>query len=216
MAKVLIFIDKRENKDIEQYFCQYDVDLQNKTLLCGDFLLSDRVCIERKTANDFVSSIIDKRLFSQLKDLKENFERPLLIIEGNTLYGRVQPNVIRGALAAITIDMQIPIIWTNDMAETAGMIYWIARREQFDLKREVPIRGKRSKMTLSEEQEFLIHGLPNVSIKRCKDLLEHFKTPEKIFKASEKELVKVSGIGKGIAKRIREVVSEKYKSDEKQ
>ncbi|MCD6476711.1 MAG: hypothetical protein J7K26_00905 [Candidatus Aenigmarchaeota archaeon] len=210
MAKVLIFIDKRENNDIEKYFYQYEVEIQKKMLICGDFLLSDRVVIERKTTNDFINSIIDKRIFNQLKEMKENFEKPLLIIEGNSLYGRLQPNIIRGVLAAITIDLQIPIIWTKDMAETAGMIYWIARREQFDMKREIPLRGKKSKLSLSEQQEFLIHGLPNISIKRSKDLLKYFKTPEKVFKASEKELLKVKGIGKGIAKKIRKILTTKY------
>ena len=75
MVKVLIFMDKRENKDLEKYFFQYDIDLQNKMLLCGDFILSDRVCVERKTTNDFISSIMDRRLFTQLKELKDKFSK---------------------------------------------------------------------------------------------------------------------------------------------
>jgi len=211
MNRVLIFIDSRENSIIE-YFKQYDCVIQKKMLLYGDFLVSDRVCIEKKTVNDFIQSITDKRLFQQLKLLKENFEKPILIIEGeNSLYGTLQPNVIRGALSSITVDLRIPIIWTRDIADTAGIIYWMARREQLLEKREVVLRNKRIPETTEEKQEYLLSSLPDVSNVRAKALLEHFKSPQAIFNASEEELQKVKGIGKKIAKNIRKVLEKNYR-----
>ena len=110
MTKVLIFVDMREDSILD-YFKQYDCITQRKMLLYGDFICSDRVCIEKKVTKDFVQSITDKRLFIQLKAMKDNFEKPLLIIEGEeSLYGYLQPNIIRGALAAITVDLSIPIV----------------------------------------------------------------------------------------------------------
>lgn len=212
MGRVLIFIDTRElASGIDKYFAQYECQLQKKMLVCGDYLCSDRVIIEKKTTDDFVQSIIDKRLFEQLATMKENFEKPILIIEGDSLYGRVHPNVIRGALSAIVLDLSIPIIWTKDMADTAGIIFWIAKKEQIDEKREIAVRGKTKKETMEQKQEFLISGLPGISIVRAKSLLKHFKKPEKIFSASQKELQKVEGIGTKIAKRIREVLEKDYK-----
>ncbi|MBU3904863.1 MAG: hypothetical protein KJ906_01800 [Nanoarchaeota archaeon] len=212
MANVIVFMDKRENTSrLTQYFDQYDCDLQKKMLLYGDFLVSDRVCIERKTTSDFISSIVDRRLFQQLKDLKENFEKPILIIEGDTLYGRLQPNAIRGALASIVLDFQIPIIWTKDLAETVGMIYWIARREQIDENRDVPIRSGKKISTVKDQQEFLIHGLPGISLVRSRALLKYFKTPEQIFNADEKDMLKVKNVGKGTIKKIKKLLTTKYK-----
>lgn len=212
MNKVLIFIDNREiNSGIVDYFGQYDCEIQPKMLLCGDFLLSDRVVVERKTVSDFIQSITDKRLFQQLNLMKENFERPILIIEGEeSLYGVLQPNVIRGALAAITIDLSIPIIWTRDVADTAGIVYWIARREQILEKREIVLRNKRVPKSNKEKQEYFISSLPDVSVVRAKALLKHFKSPRNIFDASEKELTGVKGIGKGIAKKIKKVIEKDY------
>ena len=211
MNRVLIFIDSRENSIIE-YFKQYDCEIQKKMLLYGDFLVSDRVCIEKKTVNDFIQSITDKRLFQQLKLLKENFEKPILIIEGeSSLYGTLQPNIIRGALSSITVDLGIPILWTRDIADTAGIIYWIARREQLLEKREVVLRNKKVPETTEEKQEYLISSLPDVSNVRAKALLEYFKTPQAIFNASEEELQKVKGIGKKIAKNIRKVLEKNYR-----
>ncbi len=214
MKKVIVYMDNREDRSLDQYFSQYDCSLQRKMLVCGDFLVSDRVCIERKTISDFIQSIVDGRLFQQLKLMKDNFEKPLLIIEGSdhgTLYERLHPNTIRGALAAISLDMGMPIIWTNDFADTVGMVYWIARREQLQLKREVPIRIKQKAKTPKEQQEFLVAGLPDISVIRAKSLLKHLKTPLAIFNASEKELQEVDGIGKKIAKNIRKILEKQYK-----
>jgi Fanconi anemia group M protein len=210
MSEVLIFVDIRESSILE-YFKQYDCIVQKKMLLYGDFICSDRVCIEKKTVKDFIQSIIDKRLFQQLKAMKDNFEKPILIIEGEeSLYGYLQPNIIRGALAAVTVDLAIPIIWTRDLADTAGLIYWIAKREQIDEKREVVLRNKRVPETLKEQQEYLISSLPDVSSVRAKALLEYFKSPENVFKASVEELQEVNGIGKKIAEKIKKVIENQH------
>jgi len=210
MTKVLIFVDTREDSILD-YFKQYDCITQRKMLLYGDFICSDRVCIEKKVTKDFVQSITDKRLFIQLKAMKDNFEKPLLIIEGEeSLYGYLQPNIIRGALAAITVDLSIPIIWTRDLADTAGLVFWIAKREQIDEKREVSLRDKKVPETTKERQEYLISSLPDISSVRARYLLKHLKSPQKIFNANEKELKEVKGVGDKIAKRIREVIEKEY------
>ncbi len=206
MGKVLIFVDTRES-NILDYFSQYDCTVQRKMLLSGDFIVSDRVAIEKKTVKDFVSSIIDKRLFSQLKAMKDNFEKPLLIIEGReSLYGTLSPNMIRGALAAVTVDLGIPVLWTEDLADTAGLVFWIAKREQIDEKRENVLVNKKCPTTIKEQQEYLVASLPDISLVRSRQLLKHFRSPKNVFDASEKDLQQVKGIGKKIAERIRKVV----------
>lgn len=210
MSKVLIFVDSREDSILD-YFKQYDCLIQRKMLLIGDFIVSDRVVIEKKTVKDFISSIMDKRLFSQLKSMKDNFEKPLLVIEGEeSLYGMLSPNIIRGALAAVTVDLGIPVLWTRDLADTAGLIYWIAKREQIDEKREVSFRNKKCPETVKERQEYLVASLPDISLVRSKELLKHFKSPKNIFNASERELQEVKGIGKKIAERAKKVIDENY------
>ena len=210
MSKVLIFVDTRESSILD-YFRQYDCIVQRKMLLIGDFVLSDRIVIEKKTVKDFIQSIMDKRLFTQLKEMKDNFEKPLLIIEGEeSLYGYLQPNIIRGALSAVTVDLGIPILWTRDLADTAGLIFWIAKREQIDEKREVSLRDKKTPVTREGKQEYLVASLPDVSAVRAKALLKHFKSPKNVFNASTKELQEVKGIGKKIAEKINKVVEEEY------
>jgi ERCC4-type nuclease len=210
MSKVLIFVDTRESSILE-YFRQYDCTVQRKMLLMGDFVVSDRIAIEKKTVSDFIQSITDKRLFTQLRAMKDNFEKPLLLIEGyESLYGQLHPNTIRGALSAITVDLGIPILWTKDLADTAGLVYWIARREQIDEKREVCIKDRKMPKTLKEQQEYLVASLPDISIVRSKALLKHFKSPMNIFNASPKDMQEVKGVGKKIAEKIKNIIEKDY------
>ncbi|MBU3896645.1 MAG: hypothetical protein KJ697_01790 [Nanoarchaeota archaeon] len=184
----------------------YDFSVKNSENFVGGMV----PVLLHNTASDFLSSIVDKRLFQQMKDLRENFEKPILIIEGNDLYDRLHPNAVRGALASIALDFKIPIIWTKNVAETVGMIFCIARREQIDERKTVSFIEKKKATSLKDQQELLVHGLPGVSIVRARSLLKHLKTPGKIFNASEKTLAKVENIGKTTAKKIRKVLVSKY------
>jgi ERCC4-type nuclease len=208
--KVIIFMDKRES--LYQALTDFDCEVRQKMLVVADYVLSDRIAVERKTSDDFIASIIDQRIFKQLSALKENFDKPILIIEGNGLSSdRVPANVVRGALASIAIDFAIPILWTKNKQETAGMIYWIAKREQIGEKREIAIRAGKKATTLTAQQEFLVSGLPGISNVRARELLKYFSNPMAIFSAEESELSSVKKLGSKTAKNIKEVLTKKYR-----
>lgn len=210
---VVIFADNREFASrVVKELARLDCVVKPKQLEVGDYILSERVCVERKTAPDFLGSIFDQRIFAQLHDLKDSFPKPILIIEGHDLYSErnVHPNAIRGALACIAVDYAIPILWTEGPEETAAMLFWIAKREQVDEDRCLAIRASRKTETLKEQQEFLVAGLPGVNTKRARHLLEKLGTPEKVFRASEERLKKVDGIGNVMARNLRKVLTEKY------
>jgi len=211
--EVIIYSDIREASskiiDILKKRCK----VEEKSLPVGDYLLSKRVCVERKTASDFLQSITDGRLFSQIKEMIENFKNPLIIIEGNGLFNgerKIHPNAIRGALASIAIDFGIPILWTENQLETAELLFSIAKREQLERKNSVSIRGKKKTRSMNEIQEYLIAGLPKISREKSRSLLKHFGTPQKIFTASEEELKNVEGVGEKLAKKIRKILTKSY------
>lgn len=187
-------------------------EVEARQLSVGDFILSDRVGVERKSTGDFLQSIVDKRLLPQVKLLRETFERPVLILEGKSLFFRraIHPNAIRGALAALTVDLGIPILPTRDEEDTALTLMAIARREQISEVREVAIRGVAKGLTLGETQRFIVEGLPGVSAVLAKRLLERFETVERVMCASEEELQQVRGIGREKARSIRRVLTAIY------
>jgi ERCC4-type nuclease len=61
--------------------------IQKGRLPTGDYLIDDRVLVERKTHADFVASLIDGRLFPQVACLARSEYRSLMLLEGS-----VRPN----------------------------------------------------------------------------------------------------------------------------
>lgn len=212
--KVLIFADNREfQSDVVKELARKNCAVKPKQLEVGDFILSEKVAVERKTTSDFLSSVFDQRIFDQLKNLNKSFEKPVLLIEGTDIYSErdVHPNSIRGALSSIAIDLEIPILWSQSQDDTAAILFWIAKREQIEEERNVAIRGGKQPTTLEEKQLWLVAGLPGVDRVRAERILDHFKTPEEVFKADVSELKEVKGVGDKIAKKIRNVLTKEEK-----
>lgn len=207
-----IYVDPRERGMAKLLEARgMEVTLQN--LEVGDYVVSDRVAIERKTASDFVDSIIDpeRNLFRQIRDLSRTYDRPVLILEGRDLYSRqVNPSSIRGALAAVAVDYGVPIIPTEDQDETASIIALLATRERKE-GHEPKVHGHKTARTLKEQQEYLVSAIPSVGPRVARNLLKHFGSIERIMTAKQEELQEVEMVGPRIAERIRELVGGEYK-----
>lgn len=208
----VVFADTREgNSKVIRHLSEMEIDVKVQAMAVGDYQVSDEVVIERKTAKDFVDSIVDKRLFKQARSLMEEFKRPLIILEGDDLYnGMINPNAIRGSIASIALDFGISIIPTRNAQDTAAMIKRIAIREQSGEKTPIQIRTDKKPVNLWEQQLFIIESLPNIGPVNAKNLLEYFGTVANIINASESQLQEVEGIGKKTAANIRKVVDSKY------
>ncbi|MDD4307462.1 MAG: ERCC4 domain-containing protein, partial [Thermoplasmata archaeon] len=190
--------------------------VESKQLDVGDYLISDRVGVERKEVADLHASIMDGRLFQQVKALKRAYQSPLIIIEGEGLYtGRLSADAIRGTLASITVDFGVPIMFTANDLETAEFLHTLVKRESAE-GRTPGIRGEKGTMLVQERQQFMIEGLPNVSGILAQRLLAHFGSVKAVLEANEDQLMEVKGIGKGIAKAIRETLEARYYSKEKE
>ena len=210
--KPVVYADSREgNSKVIRHLTEMEMDVKVRPMAVGDYQVSDDVAIERKTAKDFVDSIMDKRLFKQATDLREEFKNPLIILEGDDLYnGFINPNAVRGSIASIALDFGISIIPTRNAQDTAAMIKRIAIREQTGEKPHIQTRTDKKPVNMWEQQLFIVESLPNIGPVNAKKLLEHFGTVSKVINASENELMEVEGIGKKTAKNIRKVVDSKY------
>ena len=213
--KLTIFVDPRETRSgVARFLAKAGVDLKLQNLEIGDYVVSDRVCIERKSVIDFLDSLVNKRrnLLEQIHRLKSEYEKPLLVIEGESIYGQrnVHPNVVRAVMATIAVDFSVPIIQTRDETDTASLIYVIAKREQMPNKTEVNPHGKKPSASLKEQQEYFISALSNIGIVTTRNLLRRFKTIERILTASKEELMEVEHVGEKTAEHIKAVLSAEY------
>jgi len=207
-----IYVDPRE-RGMAKLLEGRGAEVTLKNLEVGDYVVSDRVAIERKTAQDFVASIIDpeRNLFRQIADLARSYERPVLILEGRDLYSRqVSASSIQGALASVAVDYGMPIIPTEDQEDTASVITMLAARER-RAGHEPKLHGHKTARTLKEQQEYLISAIPSVGPSVARKLLRHFGSIEKVIAASKEELQEVDMVGPKIAERIRELVGVEYK-----
>ncbi|HEY3422091.1 MAG TPA: DEAD/DEAH box helicase, partial [Methanocellaceae archaeon] len=214
-----LFVDSREIRSgVARALEDMKVSLNIQTLEVGDYVLSDRVCVERKTTDDFLSTLFggDRSLFEQIIAMKHSYLRPLLIIEGEGLYTkrRISPAVIQGVLSSIVIDYGVPVMFTHDEVETAAFLYSIARREQVERKRSVNPHAQKSSQTMAERQEYLVSAISEVGPVLARNLLKHFGSVKAIVEAPEEELIKVEKVGEKTAKKIREVMDARYKTDQ--
>ncbi len=216
-SKIKIFADFREKgSGVIKELANQGLDIKMQNLAVGDYILSDRVCVEFKRKSDFINSIVDKRLLSQVKSLKENFEKPLIIIEGEEdLYSirRIHPNAINGMLAAIAIDFGIPIIFTKNFLETASLLKSIAKREQENEKKEFSFQIEKKPVTTKEQQEFIIGSLPGVGPSLAKSLLKKFKTIKNVINAEEEKLKKIEQLGPKKSAEIKRIIEEIYENE---
>ena len=211
----LIYVDTRESlllvDELKKIGCRVEI----KALPVGDFVASDEVIIERKTVNDFVKSVIDGRLFSQLLAIRASYRKPIIIIEGdrNKAVG-LGTAALFGALASLVSDFQVSTFMSADMSETCQMIFHIARREQIEKNKDIRIRSGRKPTSMKETQKFIVSGLPGVNNILADRLLTEFKTVANTFNAEEKKLKDVEGIGDILAKRISDVLRAEYTLDD--
>ena len=213
-GKPIVIVDSRElGSPTTRELSKHEVLITQETLSIGDFIISDRIAIERKTDDDFGASIIDGRLFEQVSNLRSAYEMAILVIEGESSQTarNIAPEAVIGAVASVIVDFGVPIVWTKTPPETALLILSIARREQSKGEHRPRVRFERKPKSLANEQEFIVAGLPLIDTVLARRLLRAFGTVERVFLASEKELQDVEGIGGKISEQIRRVLSSPYR-----
>ena len=205
-----IVADDRENS-IAKKFSREDIKVVKKRIDVADFILSEDTAVERKSAGDFVDSIIDNRLFDQLQDLND-YVKPILLIEGRNIYSQrnIDEKAVRGALSSVALDYGIPIIWSKDEEDTSRILMQIAEKEQIEKEKDVQVRANASGRTLKQQKEFIVAGLPGVNTKIARRLLDKFGNIDSIFSATEEELQEVEGLGEKKASSIRSILDEDY------
>ncbi len=164
-----------------------------------------------KKVPDFVASIIDGRLLDQIKDLKQNFEKSVVILEGEEdLFAvrKVHANAIRGMLSSIAIGFGVHILHTKNPKDSAALLAVMAKREQ-DTARSYTLHSGKP-ISEKEQQEFFISSIPNMGLVNARRLLEKFGSVKSVVNATLDEIVAINGIGKKTAERLIEFFRKGY------
>lgn len=210
----IIFDSREQQGAVVRHLHELGAHLEGRNLDIGDFILSDRVAVERKTCADFVDSLVDGRLFEQLRALHA-YPRPFLVLEGESLHGHrnVSVEAIMGALAAVTVDHGIPVLQVREPLDTARFVYAVAKREQTKEQRKLAVRPVKPTMTDAERQVYLLCGLPGISDILAERLLDQFGSVAAVFAASTTELSEVDLVGPQRASEIRRILDLAWQPD---
>lgn len=175
-----------------------------KTLTAGDYLVNDILLIERKSKEDFIQSILQKRLFDQCAKLKRYHYNLLLVIEGNPYKTdhKISREAIRGALLSLSVAWQIPVFYSGSPEETFEVL--IASGNQMLIHNKPIVRKGYKPTRFKNNQLFFLQGLPSIGPTLALALLNRFGSLNDILNAPAGELRKVSGIGSKKAKTIKE------------
>ena len=207
-----ISIDDRETSSkVVELLSGLGAAIRLERLAHGDYAIGDRILIERKTARDFVDTLINRDLLGQVKAMAETVPRPVVIIEGGDLYTQrdIHPNAIKGVLAALTIDMGVSLLFTRDEQDTAQMIFVLAKRENSE-RGERKVHPHKSHSSLREDQEYIISSFPEIGMKNARLLLSHFGSVQAIVNAELLELLAIKGIGGKTAQKIYDLCRHPY------
>ena len=213
LENLRIIVDERERKSgIPELLKSVGLNVEMKTLPIGDYIVASETVVERKSIRDLMSSVFDGRLFDQCSRLKEHFEHPILLVEGNV--DEIEditdnPLIFYGAISTVALDFKIPIIPTPNATHTAKLLVSMCSRK--DSPKGPFLKKIKKSSNLQKQQLSVLCSLPGIGEKFAVRMLEKFETPFKVFTATSTELAKVEGLGEARAKKIKKMLQSKSK-----
>lgn len=217
LENLRIIVDERERKSgIPELLKAIGMEIEMKTLSIGDYIVAPETIVERKSIKDLMASVFDGRLYDQCNRLKEHFEHPIVVVEGNV--DEIEeitdnPLVFYGALSRIALEFKIPIIPTPSASHTAKLLVSMCSKK--DGSTGPYLKKIKKSSNLETQQLSTLCSLPGIGEKLAVRMLEKFGTPLKVFSATTSELSKVEGLGEARAKKIKNMLITKNKLQKK-
>jgi ERCC4-type nuclease len=211
----MLIIDSRENSNLSKLIIKRankkSIPTEKKWLEIGDYVIGD-VCIEAKSAMDFMGSVINKRIWTQLDNMDRCFKKNFVVVYGtvNEALGvsKYMKNVSKeslrlqfiGAIGRMRLDYDVGVIWRNSITDAVDEIITIARMAPIDRKVINPALLKR--IATNDIRVDLLCAIKGISQKKANLLLKEFGSIMEIGDCSVEELSTIEGIGKTISERI--------------
>jgi ERCC4-type nuclease len=201
-VEIIADIHEKDSMILAELKHNPDIELTIQQLKVGDYLIGD-IIIERKTTNDFISSLVSKRLIDQLNQMQQ-YQKRILIIEGKQedLYSKINPNSIKGFILSIITNHETSIIQTINYKDTSDYLIILAK-QQMKPESKTSLHSRIPK-TIKGQKQYILQAFPNIGPKKAELLLEKFKTLSNIFSASDEEL---KDILKSNTKSFKEIIN---------
>jgi ERCC4-type nuclease len=199
-----------------------NISLVKKRLEVGDYIIND-VCFEAKSSHDFMASIMNKRIWTQLDNMDRCYPRNFVVIYGTidealkfTKYTQafdkmpkgskeqILGNKFKGAIGRIMLDTDVNVIWTRTEAEAAEQLITLAKMAPVERPAIRPSVPKRTATT--DVRVDLLTIIKGVSEKKAKLLLKQFGSIMEIGEHKASDISKLDGMGDTVAHRILKIL----------
>ena len=192
-AAPVLYDHREERSGIPDALRDAGVPATAAQLPVGDYVLSDRLIVERKTGSDLAASIKDRRLFEQVERLIGAYQAVVVVVEGDPVH--IGAGSWKGALGRILLS-GVGVLTTDGPDETAE---WLVRLHRLEGAGPSEARGlprvRRPTDDRFRTAEDVLTCLPGISTVGARRLLEHFGSLAATFAATADELREVQGIG---------------------
>ena len=211
---MVIAIDKQEPQELVDEVRKLKVEVDYKQLGVGDVLIGDEDVWERKTMSDFVGSLVDGRIWTQLRNMKKNYKYSMLILEGD-LPGTL-PNQayilrkrLRMTIASIRYDWKVPVDRTDNIKDTAMfLVAYYSRMGREKRKYYRPV--KKQKANPRDIVSDVLCTLPGIGRVKAEELLLTHGTVKGVINLPPEEFRKIKGISMNKAIEIHDILNLSY------
>jgi len=222
----MIFYDYHEDRSlVPGLLKRLGVPLTRTELEVGDYVASgdENVVVERKEAGDYVSSLKDGTLQTQLYELSTNYPFAILLVEGkvtrqlmiqkikrqqllSSLAGSIlkrSPDGKRGVISMVNVDTP----W--DSALFLKYCHDKVTKEE-GLVRIPSLKAQKWKP--EERAMGILAAFPGVGKIRAQNIMNHsqLNTLQKVLNAEVEDLVKVENVGPVVARDIHELARRRF------
>lgn len=201
-----ILLDTRESQETRDVL-ELFLKSEEVMLPVGDIVVNDTICFEHKTPSDFISSVFDGRLFTQIDAMRNNYPHSFVLVSGTIteiLETAEMINRYNSILAAVCscYVRDCPIIFCDTLVNLADVVKILGEKLTDNKVRSRPIE----KTKIADKRLQLICSFAGINETRGVALLEHFDTVRNVLSASSSDLEEVYGIGEVTADNMRAVL----------
>jgi ERCC4-type nuclease len=189
----MIKIDHRENDHFKSICDIFFDDIEICQLSVGD-IESRGIIFEHKTPDDFIKSVYDGRIFTQIEEMKNNYEHYYIVVSGSITDIISTPNTNYDSLvAAITscFARGCPVIFCDNYENTCDVIKKLSEKLTDNKNRSISV----TKSSIKDDQLRLICSIRGISETRGKILLDKFGSPMSVFNGTYEDITEICGIG---------------------
>ena len=228
----MLIIDSREKegsklvKLVEEKARILNIKTEKKWLEIGDYVF-DNICFEAKTVEDFIGSVMSKRLWTQMDNMDRHYKNNVVIIYGDLpeaihniiKHGKSKlpiasrkimlTNKFLGAIGRIVLDTDIKPFWVKSESEASLIITAVCKMQP--IERDVIRPQVFKRITTDDLRLDILTSVKGVSYKKAKLLIDNFGSVMEIGEQTSFEIQKLEGFGKVLADRIINVLNSENK-----